>query len=379
MPEVLQVIQHGELRGAEIFALDLSSALLREGSWRVSLLSLFGAEEGYAAAVAGAGLEMITAQRDGLPRGLDGRLIWKLRSMLENGRYAVVQANGAATLKYLVAVRRLIRSPWRLVYRAIGIGSFWRRGLGRRLAYRWMLAKPDLVVAVSHAVAGDLLASRVNPRRMVVIPNGVEPSRVRGEPGERERIRTVLRIAPSEPAVVYLGSLAHEKNLPALVAVVAACRQQGIAVKALIVGDGPARESLREDVRRRGLQDIVHLVPAQERVGPYLAAADLCVLPSITEGMPALLIEAGIAGVASVAYAVGGVPEVIEDGVTGVLVHRNHQDALMGAVAGLLRDGARRRAMGDAARARYRRFEIAAVARAYRDEYGALVEEHRAR
>ena len=107
------------------------------------------------------------------------------------------------------------------------------------------------------------------------------------------------------------------------------------------------------------------------------AAADLFVLPSSSEGMPAALIEAGMAGLPAVAYAVGGVPEVVEDQVTGRLVPPGDQSRLTEAVAELLGDGMRRRAMGEAARSRYRRFEISTVARAYGEAYMTLLRERR--
>ncbi len=376
---LLQVIQQGELRGAEVFALDLSGELVRGGSWTVGLLSLLGLDAPFAAAAADAGLDVAVVRPNGLARGFDLRIAWALRSLIERGRYGIVQANGAATLKYLVAARRLSRRPWRLVYRAIGVGSFWRRGAARRFAYRWLLAQPDLVVAVCRAVARDLTrTSGVDPRKVVVVPNGVQPARIGSRPGERDRTRAALGVAPSEHLLIYVGSLAPEKNLQAIVGAVAECRRQGVPAHGLLVGGGPVRDRLSEDITRRNLSECVHLVPAQERVGAYLAAADLCVLPSLSEGMPAALIEAGLAGIPAVAYAVGGIPEIVEDGITGILLRADDQDALAAAVVALLRDAGRRAAMARAARDRYRRFEIATVARAYGDAYTALLQERRA-
>jgi glycosyltransferase involved in cell wall biosynthesis len=375
MPNVLQVIQQGELRGAEVFALDLSGELARDG-WKVGFLSLFGFDAPFSAAADAAGVNVSVARPDGHARGFDIRLAAQLRSVIDHGGYDVVQANGAATLKYLVAARRLSRRPWRLVYRAIGVGSFWRRGMARRLTYRWLLAQPDLIVAVCRAVADDLTrASGVDPRKVVVVPNGVQPARISSQPDERRRVRDSLGITPSERLLIYVGSLANEKNLGALVDAVAGCRREGVPVKALLVGDGPARAQLVADAARNGLGSAIQFLPAQGRVGAYFAAADLCVLPSLSEGMPAAVIEAGMAGLPAVAYAVGGVPEVIEDGVTGILLRAGDQAGLTGAVAALLRDDAGRAVLGRAAKSRYRKFEIATVAQAYRDAYDLLLEE----
>ena len=373
------MIQQGELRGAEVFALDLSSTLARDGVWDVTLMSLFGVEHAYTAAAAAAGVGIAVVQPNGRASGFDVRLVRKVQAAIDAGGYQVVQANGAATLKYLVAARRLARRPWRLVYRAIGMGSYWRRGFSRRLVYRWLLGQPDRIVAVCGAVADDLVAAAgLNPARVTIVPNGVEPSRIASTPEDRPRLRTALGVRPSETLLVYIGSLAPEKNLGALVAVVARCRQEGLPVKALVVGDGPSRDDLRDLVRHHAVEEAILFQSAQDVIGPHLAAADLCVLPSLSEGMPALLIEAGLAGLPAVAYALGGIPEVIEHDVTGLLVGAGDQPALTRAVATLVTDGGRRRALGEAARVRYRRFDIAVVARAYSAVYQALLDGQRA-
>ncbi len=378
MTGVLQLIQQGQLRGAEVFALNLARELAADGGWRVSLLSLSAVDEAYSAAAAEAGLSVDTAGSGDRPKRFEPGLAWALRTIIERRDCRIVQANGAATLKYVVAARRLSRRPWRLVYRAIGMGSYWRRGLARRLTYRWLLSHADLVVAVGRAVADDLVrGDRVDPRRVVVVPNGVRPGRITSASADRERVRAARGVSPSDYLLLYVGSLTREKNVAALVDLVAALRGQGLPVHALLLGAGNQRDHLVGEAARRGLAEAIHLQPPHQHPGAYFAAADLFVLPSDTEGMPAALIEAGMAGLPAVAYAVGGVPEVVEDQVTGRLVPPGDQSRLTQVVAELLGDGLRRRAMGEAARSRYRRFEISTVARAYGEAYMTLLRERR--
>ncbi len=380
LPHLLQVIQQGQLRGAEVFALDLSDELARRCKWKTSLLSLAKVDDSYAAIAAAVGVDVTVARLARHSQHFDIRLAWKLRSLIEGGRYPIVQANGAGTLKYLVAARWLSRRRWRLVYRAIGVGTFWRRGTARRLAYSRLLAQPDLIVAVCRAVADDLLATtHVNPRKVLVVPNGVRGARLRSQPGERESTRATLGVTPAEHLLIYVGSLTPEKNVGVVIATVAKIRMEGLPVKALLVGDGPLRRQLQDAVDREGLETTIQLLSSQASLGKYLASADLFLLPSLSEGMPAAIIEAGLNGMPTVAYSVGGVPEVIEDGITGLLVRPDDEAGFARAVAALLADDSRRVAMGEAARSRYRKFEIEVVADRYREAYETLLQSTGAR
>jgi glycosyltransferase involved in cell wall biosynthesis len=375
MPIVAQVVQQGQFRGAEVFALDLARALKRQGpsgrqAWDATMVSLFDIDGAYGAAVKEAGLGIAAVQNAGSRQGFDLRLALRLKTMIDSYRCDVVQANGAGTLKYLVAARRFARRPWRLVYRAIGMGSYWRRGLARQLSYRWLFSQPDMIVAVCQAVADDLRASmQIDPARIVVVPNGVEPSRIVAAPQAREQVRSALGMAPSDVLILYAGNLAPEKNLDAIVRAVAAGRAEGLPVRAVLVGDGPAKPALEASARAAGIGDAIRYVPPQANIGAYLAAADLCMLPSRSEGMPGMLIEAAMCGKPSIASRVGGIPEVIEDGVTGLLVDPADEPGFIRAVATLVREGSTRTAMGAAARAAGQRYRIETIAGAYSDLY----------
>ncbi|MDR7543868.1 MAG: glycosyltransferase family 4 protein [Armatimonadota bacterium] len=373
MTHVLQVIQQGQLRGAEVFALDLSRALIQRG-WRASVLSMADVDAAYAAAAAQAGVPLhVASARPRMP-GLDARVVWRLREAIGAGGRQVVQANGAGTLKHLVAARQLGRGRWPLVYRAIGMGSFWRKGWVKAAVYRWLFNQADLVIAVCQAVARDLVeVSRIDPHKVTVVPNGVEPARLQAGPGDRDLVRATLGVGETDCLLVTVGSLTAEKNPEGLVELVAACRGQGLPVRGAIVGEGPLRAGLHAAIRRRGVQDAVSLVQPSLGLGSYLAAADVYVLPSHSEGMPAAVIEAGLAGVPAVAYDVGGLSEIVEDGTTGLLVSPGDVAGLVRAAAMLVRDPARRLTMGQAARRQYRRFRIGMVARSYQEAYEQLL------
>jgi glycosyltransferase involved in cell wall biosynthesis len=145
------------------------------------------------------------------------------------------------------------------------------------------------------------------------------------------------------------------------VEVIAALRRQGIDCRARLVGDGPLRGALEEPARRAD----VELLGSRSDVAELLRSSDLMVFPSLPagEGMPGVLIEAGLSGLPVVATDVPGVRSVIEDGVTGVVVPVADVDAMVRAVAMLVDDVDRRQALGRAARQRcLERFSLPAVA-----------------
>jgi glycosyltransferase involved in cell wall biosynthesis len=144
------------------------------------------------------------------------------------------------------------------------------------------------------------------------------------------------------------------KDLGLLLRACVTLRDQGVAFRCVSVGDGPRRaelESLRTDLRLEPLVEFVGAAEEREVLRWWQRAA-LAVLTSESEGMPVCLMEAAACGVPAVATAVGGVPELIEEGVTGLLTPAGDMDAFAGAVRTLLQDPLRRAAMGSAARRR---------------------------
>jgi glycosyltransferase involved in cell wall biosynthesis len=122
----------------------------------------------------------------------------------------------------------------------------------------------------------------------------------------------------------------------------------------VLVGDGPLREEVYARRAELGLEDVVRLVGAaeQDEVRTWWQRAAVAVLTSSNEGLPVALMEAAACGVPAVATAVGGVPELVDDGVTGLLAPAGDARALAAAVAELLDDPARATRMGAAARRR---------------------------
>ena len=222
------------------------------------------------------------------------------------------------------------------------------------------------VTAVSEAVADTVVSLGVPRDRITVIPNGVDASRFEGATADRGR----LGVNGEGVVVGSVGCLAARKDYGTLLDALARLRAQGLDPWLVLVGDGPERASLEERARELGLEDRVRFLGERPDVDRLLPAFDVFVLSSREEGIPNALLEAMAAGRPSVATAVGGNREVLEDGSTGWIVPPQSPEALAGALADALRrpDEARRR--GDAARrSMLEHHSIGAMVRRHEDLY----------
>src|SRR5262249_44767265 len=150
--------------------------------------------------------------------------------------------------------------------------------------------------------------------------------------------------------------------------------RQDPAVGVVIFGEGPLRGELTRAVAREGLQGHVVMPGFRSDLERYLPHFDVVALSSYTEGLPVIVLEAFAAGVPVVATAVGGVPEVIQDGVNGLLVPPGDGAALARALQDVLRDEGRRRAMGRSGRRRVQEhFTFAAQSAQYQRLFRQLL------
>jgi len=141
-----------------------------------------------------------------------------------------------------------------------------------------------------------------------------------------------------------------------------------------LVGDGPLRVKVKKKVEAKGLKEKVRFLGLRDDIPDLLAEASILVLPSDWEGVPLTVLEAMAAGKPVVATAVGGVPELVDEGKTGFLVPPQAPDALAGAILRLARDPELRKRMGEVARKRaLERFDIRQTAQAYGELYLKLL------
>jgi glycosyltransferase involved in cell wall biosynthesis len=221
---------------------------------------------------------------------------------------------------------------------------------------RILARRTQALIAVSEEVRDELVELGVAPAdRIEVVRLGFDLSNFNPEEDERARRRAKLReelgVAEQERVVTLIARLVPIKRVDRFLRV---ARMLGAEenVRFVVVGDGELREELRHSQAARSLGDRLIWMGFRRDVADVCFASDIVVLTSDSEGTPVSLIEAQASGVPVVGTAVGGVGTVVEDGKTGFVVERVHEDHFAAAVADLLSDPERARAMGAAGRER---------------------------
>jgi glycosyltransferase involved in cell wall biosynthesis len=265
-----------------------------------------------------------------------------------------------------------------------GLPLAWLAGVPHRLRTRnnlghWLTPLHRLLGRLLNAFATQSLtnceaarqalqeAERPRPDSVIVLENGVDAERFRSVPPLAAR-------AVGDPARVgVVANLRPVKGLDLLIEAAAQLVPHHPAVTFQVAGAGELRQALEQDIRARGLTEQFTLLGAVADVPRFLAGLDVAVLCSRAEGMPNAVLEYMAAGRAIVATAVGATPELIEDGVHGLLVPPGDAASLAGALTRLLRDPDLARRLGAAARRRaLKRYSRAAMVRRFEDFYERL-------
>ena len=227
--------------------------------------------------------------------------------------------------------------------------------LGFRTLERLLARVTTKLIAVSPEVRDDLVRLGVAPaEKFAVIRLGIElDQRVGSGDDRRAETRRVLGLGPGDPFVVgWVGRMTAVKRTDLVVRVLRALVDGGVDARLLLVGDGPDREALERLAHDLGVVKRCLFLGYQEDVARFYDAIDVLLLPSVNEGTPVSVIEALAAERPAVATRVGGIPDVVRDGVDGFLVDSDDPDALAERLAELAVDPPRRAAMGEAGRAR---------------------------
>ena len=251
---------------------------------------------------------------------------------------------------YVALTRPFAPRPRRVVqlhnldYEIYPAYTAWRRARRaiHRLALRYGM---DARIAYARAVA--LHYAELRPGPIDTVPLGIDPGAV-ADPLDRSAVRRRQGVGPEDVWIVVPGRFVRQKGHRVMVEALVALRRQGLRPRVLMVGGGPLEEDIRDLIRACDLAGQVTLsraVPHPELMD-LLRAADLVVVPSLQEGSALVVYEALLAGTAVVATAVGGTPDVVASGSTGLLVPPGDPEALSRAIARLSEDPTERARLG---------------------------------
>jgi glycosyltransferase involved in cell wall biosynthesis len=289
----------------------------------------------FVTAARGAGLEVDVIRER---RRFDLSVIKALREIANNRAPDIILTHQVKS-HFLIRLSKLWRQyPWVAFHH--GYTTTDRKMRAYNYLDRWSLPAAARVVTVCQAFARELTgAGGVPMERINVQHNSIRPEQP-ASAEEIETLKTRLRIAGDERVLLAVGRLSSEKAHIDLLKAFGHLTDANAEIKArlVIVGDGPERGRLEAAAASLGLSERISFVGQVSDVQPYYALADALALPSHTEGSPYVLLEAMAAGLPIVATAVGGVPEMVEDNVSALLVAPNDPRAMAGAITRVLTD-----------------------------------------
>jgi glycosyltransferase involved in cell wall biosynthesis len=356
--------------GAERFAVGLATHLPRERfeSW---ICSSREPDPATAAAVAATGIPLVTLGRRAK---WDVHRMWRFADLLRRERFDVLHAHKFGSNLWGTVIGRACRVPvviahehtW--TYEGNPVRVWLDGNVTGRLATRF--------VAVSAADRERMVTIEgVSRDKVTVIPATVHIPSLGGT-GERDGdLRAELGLASETPVIAIVAVLRPQKAITVLLEAHALVLDRIPDAHLVIAGDGECRQELERRARDLGLEARVHFLGRRSDVDSILAAADVAALSSDFEGTPLFIAECMANHTPVVATAVGGVPEVIEDGHTGLLVAPRDPAALAAGLAHLLSHPAERERIAAEAFRRLDRFTLDAVAARFGELYETLARE----
>jgi len=301
--------------------------------------------------------------------------LWRAFGLLRRERFDVLQSFQHYSNILGVPLAALASVPVRVTSQRTSLRDAprWLHTLDRLVNNSALVDKMTSVSDATRQFCIEVEGIRAD--KIVTIWNGIDVERYDPPDAAQRRaaIRAHLGLDESCRVVTTIGRLAPQKGQQYLIDAVPAILARVPDAHFLILGEGPLGESLAAQVESAGLGHAVHLLGVRNDVRDVLLGSDLFVLPSLWEGLPNVVLEAMAAGLAVVATAVDGTPELVRDGETGVLIPPARPDLLAAAVSDLLADPAHAARLGQAGQQRaLAHFSRRRNVQAYLDLYASI-------
>lgn len=285
------------------------------------------------------------------PFGSMASAAWQFAGILRKHKVDILHSHMFQASRMASPVGRLCGVP--LILETPHVREQWRRGWlkGSFVIDRLLSHSVNHYIAVSEANAGYLTGQKGLPTaKIVVIEPGINLDRFDPNLSPPMDLKKNLGFAESDLVVLVVGRLEPQKGHRFLLDAFPSVRREFPQARLVCLSDGSLRRTLEKQAEALRIRDVVHFAGYQADLSPWLALADICVLPSLYEGLPVSIVESLAAGRAVVATAVDGTPEVLLDGKTGLTVPPSDSEALAVAICRMLRNPDERRAMAQAGR-----------------------------
>jgi glycosyltransferase involved in cell wall biosynthesis len=343
---ILHVVDSLEVGGLERVVTDLAKAQQGRGH-QVAVFSI-NDTQGFASELQDAGIAVVVG---GKSRGFDFDVLGKLRRLVVDRQVRVVHAHNFVPNYYCATALLALRQPTTLVGTCHDMGT---RLSNRKLRwmYRASLLRTARLAMVGQQVHDRYVASGwIGADRAETVLNGIPVQRFKNSIERRRAARQQLGLDASAPVIGCVGRLVPLKNQHLMIEVLPTLLRSHPALKLVMVGDGALDTALRQQASSAGVAEQVLFLGQRPDVADLLPALDVFALPSRTEGLSIALLEACATGLAVVATAVGGNPEIIRHGETGLLIPADDAASLRDALMSLLDSADLRARMGSNASA----------------------------
>ena len=275
--------------------------------------------------------------------------LWDVFQLLRKYKVDILQSFLTPTTFYTLIPAILNRTPIKIITERSSARTNLTRGYLTYLRIEDYFTKfADKVIPNSESGKEFLISRGINPSKIEVIYNGINLDRLSHEPDEAIRIRKSLAIGDDEEVVGIAASLFPLKDHETFLRSAKIVNDTIESVKFIILGDGPLMDRLKDLCKDLGITSRVIFAGNQTEVSPYLANFDVaCLCSREPEGCSNSILEAMAMGKPVVATAIGGNPELVDDGKTGTLVPVRNPKAFAQAIVTLIQDPQRAREMGE--------------------------------